>query len=173
MHSLYPLEENVDKMPAVTNDLDEHADHLESLAQKRFGTLSEAEKRLLRAATKSDKPAICGPHIDVKHPTNNPATADDWSNERTIRAVLISWLCVDNEAVKQVDPAGIQVYAAKITGRLNLLFAIISFPLFFQHCRFYEDIDLKFATVPALNLSGSWIRSLIADGAHYGQRAQC
>jgi len=140
----------------------EHSGDLETLAHKRFGELSEAELRLLHAAPKGDT-AMCGPNFG---PGKDPSNADNWGSEREIRAGLICWLCVNNEAAKRVDPAGIQVYGAKITGRLNLFFAAISFPLLFQQCRFYDDIDLKFVTVPALNLSGSSIGSLIADGVH-------
>lgn len=143
----------------------QHANELEMLAHSHFGELTEAERRLLRAVPRGET-ACCGPNPGPGGPGYDPSDADKWSSEREIRAALISWLCVNTEAVKRVDRAGIQVYGAKIVGRLNLFFAAIGFPLFFQLCRFDDDIDLKFVTLPALNLSGSRIRSLIADGVH-------
>lgn len=143
----------------------QHSSALEALAHLRFGKLSEAELRLLDAAPKG-KTAWCGPKFVPGSPDYNPAKADQWSAEREIRAGLISWLCIKTDAVKEIDPSGIQVVGAKILGRLNLFFAAIGFPLLFQCCRFYDDIDLKFVTVPAVNLSGSFIGSLIADGIH-------
>jgi hypothetical protein len=140
-------------------------DDLETLARLRLPDLSEAELRLLRAAPKGET-ACCDPNPGPENLGYDPANAGEWGSEREIRAGLISWRCVNTDAIKRIDPAGIQVYGAKIIGRLNLFFAAISFPLLFQLCRFDGDIDLKFATLPALNLSGSSTRSVIADGVH-------
>jgi hypothetical protein len=149
----------------VAEDSAQHTNVLEALAHLHFGKLSEAELRLLGAAPEG-KTAWCGPKFVPGSPDYDPAKADQWGSEREIRAGLIAWLCIRAEAVKEIDPAGIQVVGAKILGRLNLFFAAIGFPLLFQRCRFYDDIDLKFVTVPALNLSGSFIGCLIADGIH-------
>jgi hypothetical protein len=138
---------------------------LQSLANARFGELWEAELRLLQAATKAET-ARCGPSPHIGDPGNDPSKAELWGDERTIRADLIIWLCLDLEASKKIDPAGIQVLGAKIVGRVTLFFADIRFPLLFQCCYFANDIDLKFASVPALNLAGTWIHLLIADGLH-------
>ena len=40
--------------------------------------------------------------------------------ERHVRASLIRWMCVDPDAVKLIDPKGIRVMGARITGGLNL-----------------------------------------------------
>src|ERR1022692_3896460 len=105
---------------------------LEALAHKRFGELSEAELRLLQAAPKGDT-AVCGPSSG---PGNDPSKADNWGSDREIRGGLICWLCANAEAAKRIDPAGLQVYGARITGRLNLFFVAIGFPLLFQLCHF-------------------------------------
>ena len=134
---------------------------LEGFVRQRFDKLGEAELRLLRALPTGET-AFCGPAAGAEG--NDPRKANEWGSEREIRAGLICWLCVNSEAVKKIDPGGIQVYGAKIIGRLNLFFAPMNFPLLFQFCRFDQDIDLKFATLPALNLAGSSIRSLILSG---------
>ena len=149
----------------MAEDFAQQGNDLETLAHSRFGDLSEAEKRLLHALP-NGQTAYCGSKPNPSGPDYRPADADSWDGQRRIRANMISWLCVDAEAAKRIDPSGIQVCGAKIVGRLNLFFVSISFPLLFQLCRFDDDIDLKFVTLPALNLSGSWTRSLIADGIH-------
>jgi len=138
---------------------------LESLARPRFGDLTRAEKQLLRAAPKGDI-ASCGPSNIANDPANAPKKNDELGSDRSIRAKLISWLCVEDEAAKKINPLGIQVFGANIVDPLHLLFVTISFPLLFQNCRFTDDIDLKFCTAPALNLDGSSIRSLNMDGAY-------
>jgi hypothetical protein len=146
------------------------ADGLESLAGVLFPNLSEAEKRLLRAAPQGEL-AICGPNGDDNDPANDPAKADSqpetvgWGSEREIRAGLIRWLCVDQEAAKWVDPAGVLAYGAKVTGTLDLYRRTIPFPLSLHRCRLITDCHLEFVRVPALSLNGSLTRSVIADGA--------
>jgi hypothetical protein len=76
-------------------------DNLEALARARFGDLSQAELKLLRAAPKGEM-AWCGPSAKNDDPANDPAKADEWAHEREIRADLIRWLCVDRLA----GPAG-------------------------------------------------------------------
>ena len=140
-------------------------DNLESLARSRFGDLSEAELRLLRSAPMGDT-AQCGPSADGGHPANDPAKADQWGSDREIRAELIRWLCVDSEPTKRIDPRGIRVRAAKVTGKLDLSFAIVPFPLRLFRCRLDKNADLTCAGIPLLNLDGTWTRSLTADGVN-------
>jgi hypothetical protein len=94
-------------------------DDLEALARARFGALSQAEQKLLRAAPKGEV-AWCGPSAKDDDPANDPAKADEWGPEREIHAKVIRWLCRDRDAASAVDPVGIQVHAARITGGLDL-----------------------------------------------------
>jgi hypothetical protein len=139
-------------------------DDLEALAQARFPDLTQAELKLLRAAPKGET-ASCGPSDKDDDPANDPAKADEWGHERVIRADLIRWLCVDREAKSAVDPRGIQVHAAKITGALDLSYVSVLFPLRLRRCRFTDDANLISTQVPALSLAGSRVLSINADGA--------
>jgi hypothetical protein len=138
---------------------------LETLARERFGDLSQAELRLLKAAAKGAI-ACCGPSRQDDDPGDDPAKADQWGPEREVRAELIRWLCVDSSARGAVDPRGIQVLGARIAGRLDLGFVHVPFPLALLRCRLTEPAILTSAHLPALNLRGSRVQSILADGAH-------
>jgi hypothetical protein len=138
-------------------------DDLIGLASLQFGELSEAELRLLRAAPLGEV-AVCGPNLDPDDPQNIPANADDWGPDREVRAKLIACLCRERQAADQIDERGIQAYAGRVTGELDLSFVGIAFPLSFARCSFHGPIYLTHATLRALNLGGSWTKSLHGDG---------
>ena len=137
---------------------------LKELGIQRFRKLSEAETRLLYCAP-TGKPAICGPTPHTDELANDPAHSDSWGSERVIRAELIRWLCVDQAASNAVDRRGIQILAAKITGKLDLSYATISFPLRLEQCRLTDDALLKGIKIPELILNGSHTRCLMAEEA--------
>ncbi len=146
----------------MADTIQKQADDLEALARARFGELSEAEQKLLRAAAAGEI-ACCGPSAKDDDPANDPAKADGWDPKREIRAELIRWLSIDREAASRVDPRGVWVRAAKITGKLDLSFATVPFPLALWRCRLTADADLTSAQIPDLHLGGSWTRSVSAD----------
>ena len=82
-----------------------HPSNLEALAIPQFGELSRAERDMLRAAAKGDFPSF-GNSAIWDDPSNDPAQADSWGGERVIRAELIRWLCLNEEASRQVDVRG-------------------------------------------------------------------
>ena len=106
--------------------------------------------------------AWCGP--TPANEDNDPSKADkEWGLEREIRAEVIRWLCVDEKAKQEVDPKGVRVYGAKITGKLDLSYVIVPFPIKLEHCRLMEDAELYETQLPFLNLQGSWVRAITAD----------
>jgi hypothetical protein len=159
----------------------ERASDLRALAEAKFGkeTPSDAEKLLLENVPKG-KWAKCGPkHNDANpsdnpsdrpikedddDPNNNPRNLDNWEPKRRIRAELVGWLCTDQEARKHVHWRGIQVYAADITGPLDLSFVNIPFPLKFRHCRLKKVINLRRAEVSELDLQDSLVQGISAHG---------
>ncbi len=146
------------------------AEVLIALADPRFPNLSQAEQRLLRAAPQGEF-AVCGPNDNDDDPANDPAKADNdpeagcWGADREVRADLIRWLCTDSEATKMVDPRGLRAYGAKVTGKLDLSFATIPFPLALHRCCLTSDSDFRYVKLPALYLTGTFVKSINMDGA--------
>jgi hypothetical protein len=136
-------------------------DDLEALATRRFGKLSEAERRLTFSAPKGE-PALCAP------PGSNdidPLKANAWGSERTIRAELIRWLCTNQEAYNKIDTRGVSVYSAKITGKLVLSNTNVPFSLRLEGCGLMDDALLTGVKIADLCLNGSHTRCLMAEEA--------
>ena len=137
---------------------------LEALARARFTDLTDAEIKLLSAAPDGEV-AVCGPNSKNDDPANDPSKADEWGADRQIRADLIRWLCVDQQAKELVDPKGIQAYGANIRDALDLSYVTVPFPLTLWRCRLMDPVNLRAVEIPELDLQGTWLRSLTADGA--------
>src|SRR5271169_974299 len=112
------------------------------LAEARFQPLRDAERKLLNAAP-SGEVAWCGPSQKDFDPANDPKKADSWGPERTIRAALIRWLCIDRVARIYVDPRGIQAHGARLEGSLDLSFVRVRFPLALRCCSLREETKLR------------------------------
>lgn len=136
---------------------------MEECARDRFEGLTDGEEALLQAAAGGQfancAPAGKGPDASE----NNPQFADSWDKAREIRADLIRWLCTDSEAASRVDPMGIQIAAARISGSLNLSCVAIRFPLRFICCRFFGGVSFSEAELKSLSLDRSHVAAISAD----------
>ncbi|WP_263376702.1 hypothetical protein [Granulicella aggregans] len=133
------------------------------LATQRFSNLSEAEKRVLRAAATGDA-AICGSNGNDNDSTNEPRDSDGWHSERTIQAEFLEWLCTTESISGKVNRQGIHIYAARIAGVLSFSYSSIPFPLMFQLCAFTQDVSFKNARLPSLIFTSCVMHSILADG---------
>jgi hypothetical protein len=147
---------------------DKSSGRLVAMAAAEFPNLTAAERALLVFVDLKNRAhgdfALGGPNANPGDPTNNPAHADQWGHEREIRADLIRWLCVDPDASRMVDPAGIRVLGARVTGRLNLSRVHVPFPIVLRNCAARERISLAATVVPSLDLGGSHIGEMDAPG---------
>jgi len=135
---------------------------LEAIMPTLFrGTLSKAERRMLRVAPECQV-GPCGPGSGEEHLANDPKGADSWDRDREVRAELIRWLCIDPQAAKILLPGGIQAFAAKITGKLDLSYASIPFPIRLTRCYIVANCDLRFVNIPMVYLAGSITRGVDA-----------
>jgi len=90
-----------------------------------------------------------------------------------VRARVIRWLCSDPGAKALVDPFGIQVQGADISGIamdsevegrfMSLASLVVPFPLVLTQCKLPSRLILLGAEIPFLNLSGSRVGSVEAD----------
>ena len=137
---------------------------LESLARGCFKDLTSAEMELVRAASRGEL-AVCGVSEDLSDPTNDPDKADEWGNERNVRAALLAWLCLDRRASNLVHAKGIKLIGAKIADEIDLSFITIGFPVVLARCRLLKELNLFGARTRTISLQGSRVHSILADGA--------
>lgn len=136
---------------------------LEQVARSRFGVLTPAEQKLVCAATGPGF-AYCGSANQDDDPSNEPDKASQWGQQRSIRAALIRWLCVERSARDHVDPSGIQVHGARIEGKLDLAYVEVPFPLVLWQCALTNGADFHSFDVGHLSLAGSWVHVVNAQG---------
>jgi hypothetical protein len=134
-----------------------------TLATEQLPNLTEAEKRLI-CAVATGKEAN---YSKLNNDENDPTHAEHWDASRTIRATVIRWLCVNHEAMRYIDPKGLQIDAARIDGELDLEAVIVPFPLHLTRCAIYDGVALSFAKTHTLNFNGSFIGNLQLSGDSY------
>jgi len=130
-------------------------------AQAGFTQLTDAEHRFLQAV-RTLKYAVCGPNFNPDDKANDPRSDEQWPQERSIRADLIRWVCVNPTARGQVDPQGIQLFGAAIAGELDLSYVTVPFPITLNYCRMPDTLNLFDAHIRELDLSHSCISNLYA-----------
>ncbi|MEU0885821.1 hypothetical protein ABZ345_45215 [Lentzea sp. NPDC005914] len=76
-----------------------------------------------------------------------------------------------------LDPLGVRLTGARITGELDLEFVRTYVPLLLDDCVFEEPLSLLRTELPALSLDGSTLPGLVAEGVRTGylgmQSARC
>jgi hypothetical protein len=153
---------------AATRNESDDMSRLVALGAAQFPNLTKAERAMLvfvdvRNRTQGDF-AIAGSSALLNDPTNVPANANSWTHDRDVRAQLIRWLCVDPDASRLVDPGGIRLLGARITGRLNLSRIHVPFPIVLRNCAVPERMILAATHIPSFDSGGSQIRELDAPG---------
>lgn len=156
---------------------DESARELQRLARAEFNDLGPAETRLIACATTIEV-AYAGPNREPDHASNDPKFSESgdaatktasWGTDRNVRAELIRWLCIDDQATKLIDPRGLQLFGARVTNELDLRHACLRFPLSLVHCRLLSPAYFVSCQIPRLDLQGSWTAPIVADGAVVSQ----
>jgi hypothetical protein len=143
---------------------------LTSLAAAKFPDLTHAERAMLwfsdiENVGRGDI-AFAGPSTNPDDPSNDPKNAEKWDHQREIRATLIRWMLVDHQAAALMDPTGVQVAGARISGGLKLARVRTPFSLALTHCSIPERIVLEFAELPGLDLSASYTGEIDGRGMH-------
>jgi hypothetical protein len=92
---------------------------------------------------------------------DDPANSKEWGEERIIKAGVIEWICTNKNATAVISTRGLNVFGAKITERIRLLYAMIDFPLMFDYCCIPSGFNFAHAHLGHLSLKKSLI-------AHHG-----
>ena len=122
---------------------------------------TESEQRLLDALAR-DEP------IDF---TTGDAANDDprgeaeWENERVLGAEFLRLICTGRWPDCTIREHGLQIVGAEIRGPLDLSFMEMPVRLSMIRCRFSDSLDLTHARILVLDLAGSRLPALSADGA--------
>lgn len=86
---------------------------------------------------------------------DDPARADRWGPDRTIRAEVITALLLgDYEPVAGHFPA-VRIRGARITGRLDLMGATVSHALVCEGCQFEQELRFVEAVTRTVRITGS------------------
>ncbi|MEU2063308.1 membrane-associated oxidoreductase [Streptomyces sp. NPDC013455] len=133
--------------------------------------LTAAEERVWRAFPR-------GEAVDFREaPDEDPAEAERWGPERTLRAEVLRTLLLDGPR-QDGEIASLSLAGARITGRLDLQYATIDHPVRLRHCRFEQAPRCYAARLREFNLSESALPGLVAhavqvDGVLRLTRARC
>ncbi|MEA3225647.1 MAG: hypothetical protein U9Q07_06815, partial [Planctomycetota bacterium] len=136
------------------------ASELLKLAEEKFGKLTAAEKKLFRAAAEGE---IADYSPRSKKPID-PANAAKWGPTRVLLAYRIKWLCTNKQVSQLVAHRGIQIKGARVDEAFELEHAKVPFPLDFEQCKFTAAINFRHAEIAGLNMSGTHVGLLSADG---------
>ncbi len=82
----------------------------------------------------------------------------------TIRAGFLRFLALGGDARAPMHEKGVQLQGAFVSGELDLEGAELPFDLFLFDCRFVEPITLRGARGRTINLHGSQLNGVTADG---------
>ncbi len=121
--------------------------------------LTSAEEKLLEAATTGDFASL--QTGDAQQ--DDPAQAEHWGPERTIRAALLFWLYTDPDAAKRVAAKGIRVQGARVVGPLDFEAAVLSLPLMLFGCAMPDGAVLRDTRAASLIFYESHIGAISAD----------
>jgi len=134
------------------------------LLRDEVGPLLPAERRLARAVVLGEMLVVPERTGDARFdPQENEERWRTWGEHRVVRAEVIRTLCMHEMAQRLVDPKGIGLIQARITGTLDLMSAQIPHDIFFERCGFEHEIDAYNARLANLGLSGCRAPGLNAD----------
>jgi len=129
------------------------------LPQELKKDLTPAEEILLDKAQKGEPADFRSGDKE----TDKPENADNWGDDRRIRANLLYWLCVDREASELVHAKGVVIHGAQVEGQLDFDAATLPHRLGLLYCAIPEGIILRAAQTLTIALSGSHTGSISAD----------
>jgi hypothetical protein len=114
---------------------DQRYQALLKLGARRFGSLNDSERDVLQLSASTDN----------SEPTDSGLRPE-------VRSEFLRWLATDKEAAQQIDPLGIRVRNATVSGPLSLSFCKIPFPLRFFSCILDHEVGFQSSELPFLSI---------------------
>jgi cytoskeletal protein CcmA (bactofilin family) len=139
-------------MPNIPNLIDKLPDYLKK-------GLTEAEKTVLQLAP-------IGKNADFRvkdSKVDDPAKAEEWGDNRTIRAEFLYWLCTDKQATKLLHAKGVLIYGSKVQGVLDFEDAHLPRSLMLAYSAIPKGIILRDATLRSISFTGSHTGPISAE----------
>lgn len=96
---------------------------------------------------------------------DDPANAEDWGPDRTLRAEVVRALATGAREDWPVHEHGVQLAGFKIEGELDLESATLPRPLRLERCALDSQLLLAHASTRTVHLSGSILPGVDADSA--------
>ena len=88
----------------------------------------------------------------------DPESADQWGADRQLPAeILRDILLWASRNPSEVDPQGLRIRGANVTGRMDLSYTTIPCPVVLTNCRLADGISIENTTLPVLSLERSHI----------------
>lgn len=122
--------------------------------------LTAAEQRLWNAFPHGETVVYATGVSDLDDPSNSA----DWGMERTIRAAVVAALALGASRAEPGRTAGVRIVGARIVGQLELRHGIVDVPLTLRRCRVEGTIRVDEAVTRSIDLTGSHIGRLRAEG---------
>jgi hypothetical protein len=155
---------------AAPRKLSTESGQLLALASENFPNPTRAERALLEFADVENPDrgewAVAGTSADPLDPSNDPQNSARWSKDRDIRARLLRWLCRDRAAIEKVDPRGIRILGAHLTGALDLSYLNVPFAIALIRCAISEPVNFESTEITRLDLDGCYAAAISAPSLH-------
>lgn len=128
-----------------------------TLAKARFGSYCNPDEQklfddLFRNAEQGEPTDRTSASAQARSPAN------------TVMHQWLEWLCIDSKASAKVSTRGIRLVGVQVSGKLDLSWAKLSFPLSIYKCEIPDGINMNRAIIRSLSLRGSKIGKLDGDG---------
>lgn len=143
----------------AADSLSDNSAKLIELATKRFGGLTEPERKLFAAAAQGELADYTAGVPD----DNDPSRATEWGDERALNADRVAWLCSDPQAQQIVAPLGLSVRGARLEGPLDLSFAKVPYPVALDRCAVPSGIRMQCAEIASFAMLGTSSGPIAAD----------
>ncbi len=145
------------------------AKELIRLAMERFGNLLPGEAKMLRAAAEGVEADVADREGDERL-TRESAWGcwEQWGEHRKIRAEVLRWVLMDEEAAGLVHERGLYMFGARIVGAVDLVGARTNRTIAWRCCAIEAGISLQDTHAGVIEIQGSHTGPICGDRLRSG-----